>query len=49
MGYTYRQAVDIKSLLFYFKITNPLFMSMYGLNLSHYGYIMSIYGFSDIM
>lgn len=47
MGCIWQQVTDIKSLIFCYKITNQLFMSAYGLNLSHYGYIMSMYGFSD--
>jgi hypothetical protein len=41
------QDTDIKENDFCNIITKVIFMSLNGLNLSNYGYIMSMYGFSD--
>ncbi len=43
-GLLITQSIDIKENGFCNIITKAIFMSMYGLNLSHYGYIMSMYG-----
>lgn len=42
------QDADIKENVFCNIITKDIFMSLNGLNLSNYRYIMSMYGFSDI-
>jgi len=41
------QDTDIKENGFWNIITKTIFMSLDGLNLSNYVYIMSMYGFSD--
>jgi hypothetical protein len=46
-GLLIAQDTDIKEDGFCNVITKTIFMSLNGLNLSNYGYIMSMYGFSD--
>jgi hypothetical protein len=46
-GLLITQSIDIKENGFCNIITKSIFMSLNGLNLSNYGYIMSMYGFSD--
>ncbi len=48
-GLLIAQDTDIKEDGFCNVITKTIFMSLNGLNLSNYGYIMSMYGFSDIL